>query len=244
MNTNINGRLVGTLAALLISLPLAACATTPTGSGGAPSPQPASTPSDAAKIGSAPAEPTSSRVIPAGALLQPADLNDAMLRTVEQGDFGHLRPLRPCNGGAGRYPSDGGREAAVAVTTEYQENKELTATVVMEYLALHKPGSAADVIDDVRQALRRCPGGLGKDEYRWKIIGSGIAGDESILVRMEDTMTLPDGKKDVRQTYAALARVGDAVLVVADLGWEFAGGDERKVRALTKKAVERARVIR
>ncbi len=47
MDTNINGRFVGMLAALLISLPLAACTTTPTGSGGPPASQPATTPSGA-----------------------------------------------------------------------------------------------------------------------------------------------------------------------------------------------------
>jgi hypothetical protein len=42
-------------------------------------------------------------------------------------------------------------------------------------------------------------------------------------------------------TPVAVARVGDHLVLVADLGWETTGGDEAVVRRLIVTAVERLR---
>lgn len=225
--------------ASLLGASLAGCTAGTDAPGG-----PASAPTVAA-AGTASATPEPSAGgsgIPAGALLQPADVRDAEPEPLPEGEFSYLRPLRPC--GEERYPSDSSREDAVAVryVPEPASGGEIPS-VVTEFVGRHAPGGAAEQFEEIGAALKRCPGGLGEGERRWTILGSPNAGDQSVLVRVDQKESYADEKKETVSRYAALARVGDAIVVVADLGWENTGGSEKLVRELIGKAVQRAGTI-
>ncbi|MEE6261543.1 hypothetical protein [Plantactinospora sonchi] len=173
--------------------------------------------------------------IPASALLQPEDLNGVRLEPVPEGDSAHLRPLRPCEA---RYPSDTTRTAAVAMRAYVSPGAGQTPQVILQYVGLH-PGQAETAFDEISDAVRGCPGSLKAGQHRWEVAGTGVAGDESLLVRISERVTY--GDTSVVTTPAVVARVGDHVTVVADLGWENSDGDESDVRRLATKAVERLR---
>lgn len=190
-----------------------------------------STPSSAA--------PVQRKGIPGSALLQPDDVRGAQAETLEEGESAHVRPLRPC--GDDRYPSDGTRTGAVAkryVVPGPEEDS--TPSVVTHFVGLHTAGGAAEQFRDVDAALNRCPGGLGEGQRQWTIVESG---DDSVLVRIDQRSSYAEEEPSTVSHFAALTRVGDAVVVVADLGWENAGGDEKLVRDLIAKAERRAATI-
>ncbi|WBB77903.1 hypothetical protein O7606_16705 [Micromonospora sp. WMMD882] len=233
-----------TCALLVAAVPLAACASndeggsstdSPTrpvnasGSGGPPSPGLSSSAATSAPSG-----------IPASALLQPSDVRGAEPQPMEDGDRGHLRPLRPC-GTEDTYPSDESRTAAVAVSFFVEPaTTGATPTVIVEFVGRHARGGAADQFDDVEEALQRCPGSLAEGDRRWTVIGSDIAGDESLLVRIDEKLSYGDGEPSTVSDYAAVARAGDMIVVVTDTGWENADSSEQLVRELAAKAVRRA----
>ncbi|MFY1671443.1 hypothetical protein ACN27G_15945 [Plantactinospora sp. WMMB334] len=199
-------------------------ATAPAGATGSASP-PTGSPS-----------PDATQVIRSSALLQPEDLGGATLGPMPQGDSEHLRPLRPCGE---RYPSDETRTAAVAMRAHVSPGENETPQVVLEYVGLH-PGHGAAAFDEIAAAVRRCPGSLESGEHRWEVAGTDVAGDESLLVRVSARFRYGD-EESVTTTPAVLARVGDHIMVLADLGWENASGTESYVRELAPKAVERLR---
>ncbi len=222
--------------ALLLCAALAACdpGAAPADTVTQATPPPASgTPSPSAGRASA---------IPAGALLQAADVRSAEPTPMEEGESAHVRPLRPC--GDDPYPSDGSRTDAVAMRYVLEPGRTGDApSVVVEFAGLHEPGGAAAQFDDVREALDRCRGGLAEGQRRWTVLGDGLAGDESVLVRIDQKVSYADEEPATVSHYAALARVGDMIVVVTDLGWENTGGSEKLVRELIGKAVQRAGTI-
>lgn len=197
-------------------------------------------PSPASPTSPPPSSPSPSptgHVIAGSLLLQPEDLNGARLEPVPDGESAHLRPARPCDA---RYPSDRTRTAAVAMRAYVSPADGYTPHVVLQYVGLH-PGHADRAFDEIAEAVRGCPGGLGSGQLRWEVAGTGIAGDESLLVRVSERFSYGD-EAHVVTTPTVIARVGDHVTVLADLGWENASGDEPKLRQLATKAVGRLRV--
>jgi hypothetical protein len=177
--------------------------------------------------------------IPAAALLQPEDVGGVSAEPLEQGQFSHVRPLRPC--GEQRYPSDGSRTDAVAVRYAVPGQEEAsTPSVVVEFVGRHQPGGAAEQFKDVGAALQKCPGGLGEGQHKWEVIES--SGD-SMLVRIGQRFSYADEEPATVNHYAALSRVNDAIVVVADLGWENSDGSETLVRELIRKAEQRAATL-
>ncbi|MEU4427498.1 hypothetical protein AB0F81_43315 [Actinoplanes sp. NPDC024001] len=224
-----------TAGAGLLCAALAAC-DSGTDSAAAPAGSSSAAPSVTTSAG---APPTG---IPGAALLQPADVSGAEPVPLEKGELSHVRPLRPC--GDDPYPSDDTRTAAVAVRYVMEPTADGKApTVIAEFVGRHTPGDAAGQFDEVQAALERCPGGLGEGERQWKVLGTGLAGDESVLVRIDQKVSYADEKPETVSHYAALARVNDAIVVVTDLGWEDIGGSEEMVRGLIGKAAERAGTI-
>ncbi|MFC7549002.1 hypothetical protein [Plantactinospora sp. GCM10030261] len=229
-----------TTAVVALTMMVTGCTT---GSGGEPttggSTPPTTSADDATAAPTGPPSPTGAAVIPASALLQATDLGGTSPKPAEDGDNANLRPLRPCDA---RYPSDATRTAAVAMKTVASPSPGSgeTPNVVLQYVGLH-PGRAKEAYADIVAAIQRCPGGLGKGQYKWETAGSGIAGDESLLVRMSERVSYGDADPNVVTVPVVLARVGDHLLVLADLGWENAGGSEEYVRALAPKAVDRLR---
>jgi hypothetical protein len=225
--------------ALLVCVSLAAC--TP-GDESSASPAPSGAPATVSAAPSASATATEPTGIPADALLQPSDVGGAEPKPIPEGDFSHVRPLRPC--GDDRYPSDETRKDAVAVTyTREPTGSGEAPSVIAHFVGLHAPGGAAAQFDEVGDALKRCPGGLGEGQHRWTVIDRDVAGDESMVVRIDQRGSYADEAPETFGHYAALARVGDAIVVVTDLGWENTGGSEKLVRDLIGKAADRARAI-
>ncbi|HWS39504.1 MAG TPA: hypothetical protein VN408_43015 [Actinoplanes sp.] len=177
--------------------------------------------------------------IPAAAILQPADTRGAEAQPVEKGDFAHVRPLRPC--GADPYPSDGTRTDAVAMRfTVPGEQAGSTPSTVVEFVGRHRSGGAAAQFTQIEAALERCPGGLGENQHRWTVVESDSG---SMLVKIEQKISYGDEDPATVAHFAALSTVNDAVVVVADLGWENMDGSEQLVRDLITKAEQRAAVI-
>ena len=230
--------------AVILSVSLAACAS---GTGeGSPSTG-VSTGSNGVSTSTKPPGPGTSTSdaagtsdIPASALLQPSDVSGAKAEPLAEGQESHLRPLRPC-GDSNPYPSDDSRTAAVAVSYAPGSGGAGTVpNVFVEFVGRHASGGAADQFDEINKALRRCPGSLAEKKRRWTKLGTDIAGDESVLVRIDQRMSYGDEEPETVSDYAALARTGDMIVVVADIGWENLDGSEKLVRDLIGKAVRRA----
>lgn len=189
--------------------------------------------SASARLGSAPAG------IPATAVLQPDDMRGATAVPLAQGEFAHVRPLRPC--GTEPYPSDGTRTSAVALRYDVPGTEQSsTPSTVVEFVGRHESGGAAAQFTEITAALKRCPGGLGKDQHRWTVLESD---DHSMLVKIEQKLSYADEAPATVTHYAALSTVNNAVVVVADLGWENLNGSEQLVRTLIAKAETRAAAV-
>lgn len=180
--------------------------------------------------------PLKERVIASSALLQPDDLSGAALEPLAAGQSAHLRPARPCGA---RYPSDATRTAAVAMRAQVSPGAGQTPLIVLQYVGLH-PGNAAAAFAEIAAAVSSCPGSLKAGQHEWRAAGTDVAGDESMLLRVSDRFEY-GGSEVTTTTPVVVARVGDYITVVADLGWESASGDEEYVRQLAAKAVERLR---
>ncbi|SDT23184.1 hypothetical protein [Actinoplanes derwentensis] len=214
----------------LLAVSLAGCASgTVTSGSSVPSPVAVSASTAAAVSG-----------IPAEALLQSADTRGAEAQSLEQGVFPHVRPLRPC--GATPYPSDSTRTDVVAMRyTVPGAEQASTPSTVVQFVGRHQAGGAAAQFTEIGAALEKCPGGLGKDQHKWTIVDSDA---DSMLVRIEQKVSYGDEDPATVAHYAALSTVNDAVVVVADLGWENMDGSEQLVRDLIAKAEERAAKIK
>ncbi|MBO3737390.1 hypothetical protein [Actinoplanes flavus] len=203
-------------------------------------------PAPAAPIASAPAAAAAPTVsasapagIPAAALLQPDDVRGATAETLPQGEYAYVRPLRPCGG---RYPSDPTRTAAVAKRYVVPgRTPETVPTVVVQFIGRHQPGGAARQIQEIDAALKKCRGGLAEGQRKWDIVESD---GDTMLVRIGQRFGYADEEPATVNHYAAVARVGDVVVVVADMGWENMDGSETLVRELIAKARTRAEAIR
>jgi hypothetical protein len=180
--------------------------------------------------------------IPSGALLQASDLNGVAMQPVD-GDVGKdLRPPRPCGDA---HPSDSARQASTAATAAMTPATGAAGTVpsvILETIVRYRPGSGAQAFAELRSALQRCPGTLAKDKRTWQIVGDLGAGDEAILFRTSTQTKYGDSPELTTQTWpVAVARSGDDVVLISDLGWENISGEEPVVRKLIATAVDRLR---
>ena len=174
--------------------------------------------------------------IPDAALLQPEDLRGATPEPLtDDGYWSALLPPRPC--AAGPYPSSALRRANRSVMAVIGVDDR--PNVVQEYVATYRSNGAHRYMRELRQALRSCdgPDRLGA---RWTVIATGIAGHESVLLRRR---TYIDYAATYRNTYLMVARTGRVLVVVHNIGWETASGDETVTRDLGIIAVRRAAVL-
>ena len=173
------------------------------------------------RLGSAP-----TYAVPAAAMLQPADLGGAATTTVTDDYWAALRPPQPC----GPYPSAGQRRAERAV--QAMIGVDGRPSVVVNDVAVYHSDGARQYLRQVRRAVAGCAG--------WTIAGTGVAGDESLLLRRREHLDYADTDKD---TYVVVARTGRALVTVADTGWETGDGHEAVVRRLAGVAVTRAAAV-
>jgi hypothetical protein len=173
--------------------------------------------------------------IPDAALLQLQDLHGATPTPVTDDYWAALRPPQPC---ADRpYPSTALRRADRAVTALI--GVDGAPTVVMAHVGTYRSDGAHQYLRQLRRALAACDG-LDQDDVRWTVRATGVAGDESLLLSRR---TYIDYADSYHNTYLVVARVGHALVVVADTGWETASGHEALVRELSVAAVRRAAVL-
>jgi hypothetical protein len=174
------------------------------------------------RIASAPAY-----AVPAAAMLQPADLGVAETTAVTDDYWSALRPPRPC----GPYTSAGLRRSDRAVQAMVGMGE--LPTVILNDVATYRADGAHRHLKELRHALATCGS-------EWSLLGTGVAGDESVLLRRREHIDYAETNKD---TYVLVARTGHALVVVADAGWETTSGHESLVRRLGVAAVRRATVV-
>ena len=227
--------------AALLSLPLTGCGAAGANSGAAGSAPPATTSAVPESVAVPPSDapPKEDNGIPAEALLQPADTG-VKSDSLPAGEYSHVRPLRPC--GDGRYPSDATRTDAVAVRfiVPGKAPESVPAGVVVEFIGRHSAGGAAEQFRDIKTAIGKCPGGLGKGQSKWEIVESD---EDSMLVRISEKYSYADEAPSTVSIYSGVSKVGEAIVVVTDTGWENSGGDQAMVRDLMAKAEKRATAI-
>ena len=170
--------------------------------------------------------------IPDAAMLQPRDLDGAALVPVTSDYWDRLRPPQPCTDRP--YPSSALETADRAGQTMIGVGA--LPTVVVEHVAVYRLGAAHLYLRDLRRALAACPA-PGAQEPRWTVRGTGVAGDESILLELREYL---DYAEVYKSTYVVVARTGRALVVVADAGWETGNGHPALVRDLAPLAVARA----
>jgi hypothetical protein len=165
--------------------------------------------------------------VPAAAMLQPADLNGAETTTVTDDYWAALRPPQPC----GPYASAALRRSDRAVQAMIGVDDR--PTVILNDVATYRSDGAHRYLTEVRKGVKKCGG-------EWTVLGTGVAGDESVLLRRREYIDYAAKNKD---TYVVVARTGRALVVVADTGWETASGHEALARSLSVAAVRRAAVM-
>ena len=112
-------------------------------------------------------------------------------------------------------------------------------TVIVQYVARYQAGGAGAALDEIKAAVGRCPEAAGERELRWKV--EKAAADTLVLTAVGD-MAIADLKFD-HTTAVGLVAVGDALVLVADAGWENRSGQLKVVRELLPKAVDRAKAL-
>lgn len=176
--------------------------------------------------------------IPDAALLQPEDLRGASMSPADDDSWPGLRPPQPCADGTYRSTALRRTDRAASALVGVDERP----TVVVEYLAIYRANGAHRYLRELRRALNRCHG-IDEQGNRWKILATGVAGRDSMLLRLRERFEFA-GEIVTKNTYLAVARVGRALVMVADVGWEISDGHRALVRELITPAVRRARILR
>jgi hypothetical protein len=168
--------------------------------------------------------------VPASAMLQASDLGGVTPTPVTDDYWDSLRPPQPCS--ATPYPSTvlvrAGRAVSVLIGVDDRP------TVVVEHVASYRVDGAHRYLRELRRAVAACRADAG-----WTVLATGVAGNESVLLRHREFIDFAGAYKN---TYVLTARVGSALVVLADAGWETGNGHEALVRQLSAAAVRRAAV--
>jgi hypothetical protein len=77
-------------------------------------------------------------------------------------------------------------------------------------------------------------------ERDWSLVQEHLIGPESLLAALRRPITDNGGDLVLHTTYVSVARAGEFVVIVADVGWEAGSGSPDPVCQLTPVAVERA----
>lgn len=173
--------------------------------------------------------------IPDAAMPRAEDLRGATPQPVTDGYWDALRPPQPCR--AGPYPGAVLLRADRAVSAVV--GLDGRPTVVLAHVATYRSDGAHRYLRDLRRAIATCdPAGPGAP--RWTILATGVAGDDSVLLERREHLDYAGVHKS---TYIVAARTGQALVVVADAGWETGNGHRELTRELAVRAVARAAVV-
>lgn len=177
--------------------------------------------------------------VPPTAFLQPEDLGSDNIWTPDADLRPEFRPPQPCD--ADGFRSLAALRTSGAIAALLPVAGQPFPTVLLEDIGLYRGvGGAKRYMRELRSALQRgtCSDAAG----RWVVLDSGIAGTDSLLIRL-DTLIDIEGSVFLKSTYVLVARVRKAIVVLADLGWEISSGHESLVRALAPAAVRRAATL-
>ena len=177
-----------------------------------------------------PAAAQARATVPASAMLQASDLGGATPTPVTDDYWDALRPPQPCS--ATPYPSTALVRASRAISVMIGVDNR--PTVVVEHVASYRADGAHRYLRELRRAVAACSADDG-----WTVLATGVAGNESVLLRHREFI---DFSGTYKNTYVLTARVGSALVVLADAGWETGNGHEALVRQLSAAAVRRAAV--
>ena len=174
--------------------------------------------------------------IPDAAMLQPADLGGHETAPADDDLRPWLRPPQPC----GVFRSAAKRTAERAIQAVYPVG-DIRPTVLLEDVAYYRGTGAAQYLRELARAVGHC-GGCTDQERTWRILDHGVAGRESLLLSVKETVS-QEGSSRVKTTYLVAARTGHAVVVLSDIGWELGDGHEALVRQFAPAAVARASIL-
>jgi len=149
-----------------------------------------------------------------------------------------LRPPQPCADGPYRSAALRRVDRTVSGLVGVGERP----TVLVEHVTIYRANGAQSYLRQLRRALDRCAGTDARGT-EWTVLATGVAGRDSLLLRMREEVDYGD-RLVVKDTYLAVARVGRAVVVVADVGWEDGDGHEPLVRESITTAVRQASILR
>ena len=169
--------------------------------------------------GDRPADP---RSVPDSALLRPEDVGGAAVAEGGPDLATHGLLPRPCDGVRPTEPLD----------SRVQHVTAAGAHLVYAFVGRYAPGTAAQVADDLREAVNRCPDGPG--DIRHRIAATDRWGPHSTLLTRE----WEAGRR--RDAYL-IAVAGDLLVVVLDTGdGSLAAGDPATAAAIGAAAIRRA----
>jgi hypothetical protein len=195
---------------------------------------PAAGPAPPKPAGPATSHRRPSVAIPARAMLQSADLGGAGTQPGDSEYAAHLKPPMPCGAAA--------HQASTRKLVAEREIRALTALhgpdgpdSVMENVARYRGNGATLYYGELLAGIRNCD----TADTTWSVVSRPGYGDASVVVKLAES-GLYAGSEHVQVTYLGVARVGDLVVTVVDLGWETSGGDAAVAGQLLERGVARA----
>ncbi|MEV7628569.1 hypothetical protein [Actinoplanes sp. NPDC089786] len=224
-------------------------AASPTLTSPSPSPSPSavaparSTPSTTSKSSPPPETPETPEIpssIPARAFLQASDAPGEGGTPERQGAGDHDLP-EFCGNGYEQRGDLGIRATQLMYYRSADAPPDSTPkSAVFEDIMVFRGDGAEQFMDDLRAAVRDCPSPKNDKNVSRGPLG---AGDESLLIeRNHPAMTdegVPAGDGSLHRVYFSAIRVGDAVAVVSDTGWESGSADRADTEHLAARAAIR-----
>lgn len=190
--------------------------------------------------GSDPTPAPEPSVVQAKWFLQAEDLGNGGTSEILPSERVTEAHINPCGG---RLPSDDQRLARAAAYVLYRYSTIPDSTpdgTAYEVITLYRSGGAAAFMADLEAAVARCPTGKRGDlPVERKIVETGFAGDQSILIH--ETMSY-DFEGTAMKSVAPIAaiRLGERVLILDATGWEGTDVARTELDRLIQAAIKRA----
>ncbi|SNY73952.1 hypothetical protein [Paractinoplanes atraurantiacus] len=220
-------------------------AVSPSPSPALPSPAPSVLPSPPAKPVSTPPSTVSRTSSPPPAL--PKSIPARAMLSKADGEFSRLTeiwdPTRLC--GEARFPSAAVRASVRVVYKRPGLGAEhVPDDVVYNTVSVYRGSGAEDFLDELRDAVRRCPtGGEGTPPPKYRSLGSPGLGEESLMIERSAVGRTgtgePDPNAEPQLTYIVAIRSGDAVTLLDTTGWENFSSIRSSVDTLAETAADR-----
>lgn len=173
-------------------------------------------------------------VVHSSAMLQPADVGGAEVEQPSEGSDRFLRPPRPCGKGG---PSDALRIAAArnhyliddpALIGEPRPSDRL-----FELVMVFREGGSGRYMTELADEVRSCPQSA---EYRWFTVEDGA----HLRFTVNRPIEYGTGNRLRQDVPVLVTRIGEAVVVLAALGYEASGGSPALLTNVVARAEQRA----